>query len=164
MPSLQCWRWLSTLSSLLAQLESLPPSWDLSLPAAGRRGRLSPHLQGVWVLPAGGSAAEHLGPGQAVPLPADVGLLSEADLRWGVCGPTGWVLGPGGEHLQGGGREGLSFGLGAEASVFWRHWVEECVHVCVYVRVCGWGVPKADSPGWGQVCPLITVRGAKVCT
>lgn len=30
------------------------------------------------------------------------------------------------------------------------------------VRVCSWGVTKADSPGWGQVCPLITVQGARV--
>lgn len=30
------------------------------------------------------------------------------------------------------------------------------------VCVCSWGVSKADSPGWGQVCPLITMLGAKV--
>lgn len=61
-----------------------------------------------------GSATKNLGQGQVVPLRADVGMLRFADLQKqeGVLGQLGGRWGMGESTL-----EGLSLGLGAEASV-----------------------------------------------
>ena len=63
-----------------------------------------------------------------------------------------------GLHLRGSGPEGLSCPLGSGLRPMSFAILGGGMCVCV----CSWGVSKADSPGWGQVCPLITMLGAKV--
>lgn len=83
-----------------------PTKLGLALACCGRA------VQCLWP---SGSATKNLGQGQAVPLRADVGMLRFADLQKqeAVLGQLGGCWGMG-ESTS----EGLSLGLGAEASVF----------------------------------------------
>lgn len=78
---------------------------------------------------------------------------------WGVLGQLGGA-GPGGEqasafnsiHLRGGGTQGLSLGLWAEAKVFEILGGGMCVRVCIRVCMRGGGVAKADRALGGVRC------------
>ena len=150
-------------SSLLAQLESLLPSWDSSSPAGGggvhflgMSGFFGPVGLSLSVLDRGRRFSFRQMWGCSLWFADRQEEEEEEEEEDGVLGHLGGVQGLeesrqsafDSTHLRGGGTQGLSLGLWAKAKVFEILGGGMCVRVCMR----GGGVAKADRALGGVSC------------